>query len=76
MPTVLNVLGFRFFFYSHEESKMHVHVEYQGKVAKIWLDTFEVADNQGFRDYQIKRIIILVRFYEKEIEEKWSSHFR
>lgn len=75
MPTIINVLGFRFFFYSREESRMHVHVEHQGKEAKIWLDTFEVAENRGLREYQLRRIIILVRFYEKEIKEKWNSHF-
>lgn len=76
MPTIINVLGFRFFFYSREESRMHVHVEYQGKEAKIWMDNFEVAENRGMHAYQLKRIIILARFYEKEIKEKWNSHFR
>lgn len=30
MPTIMTIYGFRFFFYSREETRMHVHVEYQG----------------------------------------------
>lgn len=76
MPTIFTIYGIRFFFYSREESRIHVHVEYQGKKAKIWMDNFEVAENRGLQEYQLRRIIILVRFYEKEIKEKWTSHFR
>ncbi len=76
MPTIFTIYGMRFFFYSREESRIHVHVECQGKEAKIWMDNFEVAENRGMQDYQLRRIIILVRFYEKEIKEKWASHFR
>ena len=47
MPTVLLVEGFRFFFYSREEERMHIHVEYQGRVAKIWLDTFDSRINRN-----------------------------
>ena len=75
MPTIMYVLGFRFFFYSREETRMHVHVEYQGREAKIWLDNFEVAENSGLKEYQLRRIITLVRLYEKEIKSKWISHF-
>lgn len=75
MPTILLIYGFRFFFYSKEESRMHVHVEYQGRKVKIWLDTFEVASNDGFLEYQLSKIIKLVRIYEKELKEAWVAHF-
>jgi hypothetical protein len=76
MPTILMIYGFRFFFYSREESRMHIHVEYQGRKAKIWLDSFEIAENHGFYLFEIKEIQKLTRLHEKEFKEAWLSHFR
>lgn len=75
MPTILLVEGFRFFFYSNEEDKMHIHIEFQGKIAKIWLDNFEIAENFGFKDFQLNKIQRIARKHEKEIKEKWISYF-
>ena len=75
MPTIMIIYGFRFFFYSNEESRMHVHVEHQDREAKIWLDTFEVAYNHGFPDFILVRIIKLARKNEKAIKKAWISHF-
>lgn len=76
MPTILKVYGFRFFFYSKEESRMHVHVEYQGKIAKIWLDTFEIAESFGFRPFHLNYILKIVRKNEKELKNAWENYFR
>jgi hypothetical protein len=38
MPTVLRLKGFRFFFFSREELRMHIHVQHQNGEAKFWLD--------------------------------------
>ena len=35
MPTVLLIFGIRFFFYPNDHEPVHVHVEYQGRYAKI-----------------------------------------
>ena len=75
MPTILTIYGFRFFFYSNEESRMHVHVEAQGREIKIWLDTLEVAQNNGVPQHDVTRILKLVRSYEKVIKKAWISHF-
>ncbi len=75
MPTIFILYGIRFFFYSREESRMHVHVEYQENEAKIWMDTFEVAENYSFKNYELLRVLKLVRLYEKDIKEAWISHF-
>jgi hypothetical protein len=36
-PTVLREKGYRFFFFSREESRMHIHVAYADREAKFWL---------------------------------------
>lgn len=37
-PTVFRERGYRFFFFSREESRMHVHVEAGSGEAKFWLE--------------------------------------
>ena len=37
-PTIFRERGFRFFFFSREESRMHVHVQHASDEAKFWLD--------------------------------------
>ena len=54
---------------------MHIHVEHQGRDAKIWLDTLDVAYNRGFPDHELLKIIKIVRIYEKAFKKAWISHF-
>lgn len=75
MPTIMVIFGLRFFFYSKEESRMHVHVEQQGRELKIWLDTFEIAYNRNFPEHDVLEIIKLVRRHEKSIKKAWNAHF-
>lgn len=76
VPTVFIIHGVRFYFYSREETRIHIHVSYQGREAKIWLDTFDVAYNHGFKLRELRRILLIVREYEKTIKKEWDSHFR
>ena len=47
-PTVFQEKGFRFFFFSKEESRKHVHVYCGDGEAKFWLEpTTELAENYG-----------------------------
>jgi hypothetical protein len=36
-PTVFKFKGYRFFFFSREEERMHIHVECSDGEAKFWL---------------------------------------
>lgn len=48
MPTVLEVDGFRFYFYANEGTEPpHVHVDKGGATAKVWLATGEWAHSHG-----------------------------
>jgi hypothetical protein len=47
-PTVLRVKGFRFYFFSREESRAHVHVQHAEGEAKFWIEpTVELHANYG-----------------------------
>lgn len=48
-PTIFRAAGLRFFFFSREEERIHVHVLGEEGEAKVWLEPrIEVARNHGF----------------------------
>ena len=65
MPTVLNVDGFRFFFYSDEGNEpCHIHVIKGGGKAKIRLKpTYEEAYFYGFTTAEKRRISEITNGY-------------
>jgi hypothetical protein len=75
-PTVFHDGPFRFFFFSREEKRMHVHVQSADGEAKFWLEpSIEMARNHGLRDTDLRRTEQLVNEHEQEIRNAWNSHF-
>ena len=75
-PTIFRAEGMRFFFFSREESRIHVHVLGPDGEAKIWVEPeVEIARNWGLDDRKLRRAVELVREREDEIREAWRSHF-
>lgn len=75
-PTVLRKGGFRFFFFSREETRQHVHVHHEDGEAKFWLEpTVELAQNYGLNRRRITAAITLIRRHENEIRDAWQAHF-
>lgn len=78
MPTILLVIGWRFFFYANEGNEpIHIHCRKGDMECKYWLDLErfdleeEFAHNMGPRDRrEVKRIIYE---YFDFIEEQWNS---
>jgi hypothetical protein len=72
----LQVGGFRFHFFSHEESRPHIHVQFGGGEAKIWLEpTIEIADSSGLTVVQLRRALRIVEEHQREIRKAWQKHF-
>ena len=70
MPTILREGPYRFFFYSSDGNEpIHVHVEREYKVAKIWLELVRICNNFGFNRSEIYKILKLVEQHEKKIKE-------
>lgn len=66
--------GFRFAFFSNEESRIHIHVYHGGNVAKFWLEpTIELAQNHGLRPSQIRNVLRLIEEHEDEIKRHWET---
>jgi len=56
-PTVFREKGYRFFFFSREESRKHVHVMSGDGEAKFWIEPdIELANNYGYSRQQLKEI--------------------
>ncbi|MCF6267059.1 MAG: DUF4160 domain-containing protein [Desulfuromusa sp.] len=75
-PTVFRERGFRFFFFSREEERMHVHVLSEDGEAKFWLEPeIELSQNHHYSRKQLKRIEILVEEHYNELTSAWNKHF-
>lgn len=75
-PTVFRARGFRFYFFSREEERFHVHVQHAEGEAKFWLDpTLELAKNHGLRIDQLASAEELIKEHEHVIRAAWRKHF-
>jgi hypothetical protein len=76
-PTVLRVRGFRFYFFSREEPRMHVHVYHANGEAKFWLDpAVALATNHGLNTARLNEAAKLIEEHLDEIRSAWAKHFR
>jgi hypothetical protein len=76
VPTVLRIEGYRFFFYSGENSEPpHIRVESGDKIAKYWLEPVELATSRRFRAHELRDLRSLVLNYKNAFVEAWSDHF-
>ena len=74
-PTVFQEGEFRFFFFSREESRRHIHVNPDGE-AKFWLEpTIELARNIGLGSAKMIEAERLIKSRKKEITDAWNNHF-
>jgi len=81
VPTILYILGWRFFFYSNENKEpIHIHAQKAGKEAKYWLKIKEFEIEEAFsyklspKDKRDVKKIIYEHF--DYIVEQWSRHFK
>jgi hypothetical protein len=75
-PTVFREGQFRFFFFSREESRMHIHAQSPDGEAKIWMEPeIEIAVNHGLPEKEVNTVLRLAREHEDEIRRAWRAHF-
>jgi hypothetical protein len=75
-PTIFRARGLRFFFFSREEPRLHVHVQGSEGEAKFWVDPkIELAQNYGMSRRSIASALRLIREHEHEIRAAWQAHF-
>ncbi len=66
-PTVFRERGYRFFFFSREERRVHVHVRSVHGEAKFWLEPeIELAKNIGYPGHELGQIRQIVEVRRDE----------
>ena len=75
-PTLFREKGYRFFFFSREEPRTHVHVYCGDGEAKFWLEPhIELAKNFRLSRTQIKEIEAIIEGHYDELRRAWKEHF-
>jgi hypothetical protein len=66
----------RFYFFSREERRAHVHVQHAEGEAKFWIEpAVELAANFGLRPKQLVEAQRLAEEHVDEIRSAWAKHF-
>ena len=75
-PTVFRVGPYRFYFFSREEERPHVHATCPDGEAKFWLEpTISVAASTGLSQKQLNDLLRIVESRKNEIAAAWNEHF-
>jgi len=76
-PTVFRYKEYRFYFFSREEERIHVHVYCSDGEAKFWVEPqVSVAKNYGLSISQITELTTIVEDHKDEITDAWEKNFR
>jgi hypothetical protein len=75
-PTVFRYRNYRFYFFSREEPRMHVHVESPDGEAKFWLEPeIELVLNKGLKAIELTELRRVIEDRQNEIRDHWRRHF-
>ena len=76
MPTIFVQGQYRFYFFSREESRRHVHVSQSDGEVKVWLEPeISVAKVINLSEKEVNKILEIVKSRKEEIDEFWKKHF-
>jgi hypothetical protein len=76
MPTVLRVGPYRFFFYAGDRDEpLHIHVERDDKIAKMWLGPVRLHSSGGFSRAEIGQILKIINQHHRQLVEAWHEYF-
>lgn len=75
-PTVVRDGPFRLFFFSREESRMHIHVAHPHGEAKFWLQPAVALANQtGLSERELAEAERVIVRHLQELTDAWRKHF-
>lgn len=76
-PTVFRERGYRSFFFSREEERIHVHVYCGGGEAKFWLEPqIELARNYRLSRSRLREIEQIIKEHYDDLKTAWQEYFR
>lgn len=74
MPTLLNINGFKFFFYANEHEPKHIHVMKNDEFAKIELTSLKIVQNY-LKPKDLKFALEIIEQNKIEFERIWNEWF-
>ena len=75
-PTIFRDGSYRFYFFSREEARMHVHVQCPDGETKFRLEpAIAQAQNHGLSERQLRAVKLLIEGHVGEIRGAWQKHF-
>lgn len=75
-PTIFRVGNYRFYFFSREEERIHVHVISPDGEAKFWIEPIvALVSYTGLSKRQLARLQKIVEERRSEIIKAWRRHF-
>lgn len=75
-PTLFRYKGYRFFFFSREEARMHVHVSSSEGEAKFWLEpVVMLARGHGLSTQELRELQTVVEERQDELKASWQRYF-
>jgi Domain of unknown function (DUF4160) len=75
-PTIFRAKGYRFYFLSNEESRIHVHVTSEDGEAKFWLEPIvSLATFYEYNTDRLNEIQGLIEEHKNDIIKAWRKHF-
>ena len=76
-PSIFREKGYRFYFLSNEEERIHIHVTSEEGEAKFWLEPIvSLAVSHGLNPRRLNEIQGIVEERKNEIIKAWQTHFR
>jgi hypothetical protein len=75
-PSIFREKGYRFYFLSNEEDRIHVHVTSENGEAKFCLEPIiSLSVYYGFNPKKLSEIQLIVEAHKNEIIKAWQKHF-
>ena len=75
-PTIFREKGYRFYFLSNEESRIHIHVTCEKGEAKFWLKPIvSLATYYGLNPRMLVESQKIIEEHGNEIIKAWQKHF-
>lgn len=75
-PLVFRYKNYKFYFFSREEPRIHIHISCPDGEAKFWLEPIiALASYRGLSERQLKQLVKVVEEHAKEIKDAWQKHF-
>ena len=76
-PTVFRYKKYQFYFFSREESRIHIHVNSSEGEAKFWLEpVIALAESYRLNSKQIREIQKVIEEHQDEIKNAWKKFFK